>query len=157
MTEFAFEASLKNVLARLDELPDKIQENIVRGALRAAAKPLLEAAKRNVPDASGNLRDSIRISSSFDRRSGEIRTRVKAGRKRGPFYAPMIEFGTQPHTIKGPVVLNGKVYRNIKHPGARPNGFMRRAFDSSGDAVVQAYADYMRTRLDKELAKLGPR
>jgi len=38
MTEYAFEASLKAVLAKLDELPAEIKKNVVRGALRAAAK-----------------------------------------------------------------------------------------------------------------------
>lgn len=158
MSEFVFDESLKAVLAELDKIPAKIEQNIVRGALRAAAKPMLEAAQTNVPVKSGALRDSIRISSNVDRRAGEIKVTVKAGgktKKGDPYYAHMVEFGTKPHVIKGPVRFNGKWYMNLQHPGSRPSGFMRRAFDATGGAVVEAYADYMRKRIPKELAKNG--
>lgn len=158
MTERLFDESLRAVLAELDKLPAKIEQNVARGALRAAAKPMLDAARANVPVQSGALRDSIRISSNIDRRAGEIRTSVKAGGKTksgDAYYAHMVEFGTKAHTIKGPVLLNGRWYRNIKHPGSRSRGFMRRAFDASGDAVLAAYAEYMRRRIPKELGKHG--
>lgn len=185
MTEYAFDKSLKDVLAALDNLPAKIEANIARGALRAAAKPLLDAAKENVPIKSGALRDSIRISSSVDRKAGEIRTAVKVGgktKKGDAYYAHMVEFGTGPfyegsgRTIGKPYIIRGKnddgteakasakrralkfgstLVAQVTHPGIRASGFMRRAFDSSGDAVVAAYADYMRKRIPKELAKHG--
>ena len=165
MTEYAFGESLKAVLAELDNIPKKIEINVVRGAMRAAAKPLLEAARREVPKRTGALLSSIRYSSGFSRRSGEMLAQVKVGgritkaqRAKGmqdAYYAHMVEFGTKPHIIKGPIVLNGIKRWNVHHPGSGANGFMRRAFDASGQAVVDAYADYMRARIPKELAKHG--
>ncbi len=185
MSEFVFDDSLKLVLAELDKLPAKIEQRVVRGALRAAAKPMLEAARTNVPIKSGALRDSIRLSSSVDRRAGEIVVQVKAGgkTKRGdPYYAHMIEFGTASfyrgagRTVGKPYIIRGKnadgseaktskkrgalkigntLVSQVMHPGIRPSGFMRRAFDTSGQAVIDAYAEYMRKRIPVELGKHG--
>lgn len=153
-----FDASLREVLKNLDQLPAKIEANIVRGALRASAKPIVDSAKQNVPEETGALRDSIRISSSIDKKKGDVRIQVKAGKrgKKGdPYYAHMVEFGTLPHLIKGPIFFNGEWRQNVYHPGTRPNGFMRRAFDTTADAVIAAYAAYMRKRIPRELAKHG--
>lgn len=147
-----FDDSLKKVLSELEKLPEKIGQNLVRGALRAGAKVFADAAKQNVPVDDGDLKGSIRVSSRRDRIRGGYGAQVRAG-KRGARHAHLVEFGTKPHKIKGPVVLNGKVYRNIKHPGARPNAFMRRTFDANGARAFEAYADYIRKRFDKELAK----
>lgn len=165
MTEYAFDESLKKVLAELDKLPAKIETNVARAAIRAAAKPFLDAARENAPVSSGRLRDSIRISSNTDKRGGMLTASVKAGRTttkaqrakgvQDAYYAYMVEFGTKPHLIKGPVKLGGQWYKNIHHPGSPPSGFMRRAFDSRQKASFDAYADYMRKRIPKELAKNG--
>ena len=117
MTEYAFDESLKKVLAELDKLPAKIETNVARAAIRAAAKPFLDAARENAPVSSGRLRDSIRISSNTDKRGGMLTASVKAGRTttkaqrakgvQDAYYAYMVEFGTKPHLIKGPVKLGG--------------------------------------------------
>lgn len=163
-----FDDQLKAVLARLDELPVKIEANLARGGLRAAAKPMLDAAKARVPELSGTLRDSIKISSAIRKSQGEILVRIVAGSRvsgggrkgakgeeRGAFYAHMVEFGTKAHTIKGPVKFAGQVFANIKHPGAEGKPFMRPAFDTTDQASVDAYADYMTRNIDKALSKYG--
>ncbi|MBK7493596.1 MAG: HK97 gp10 family phage protein [Nitrosomonas sp.] len=106
----------------LDQLPAKVEANIMRAALRAGAKPILAAAKANVPVGepsrkgaelykhySGALRDSIRVSARIDRREGKVTASIKAGGKVGKtganvFYAHMVEFGTRPHSLS----KNGK-------------------------------------------------
>lgn len=163
-----FEVSLKAVLAELDKLPVKVEANLARGALRAAAMPMFETAMSRVPVNSGALKNTIRISSAIKKKTGEIVVRIVAGSRvsggggngvkfaaRGAFYAHMVEFGTAAHTIKGPVVLGGKVYQNIKHPGARPVPFMRPAFDTEDKKSVDAFAAYMVKNIEKALAKNG--
>jgi HK97 gp10 family phage protein len=154
-----FDESLREVLRNLDSLPANIERNIVRGALRASAKPIMQAAQQNVPVKYGDLRESIRISSMVDRQSGEVVVSVRAGRsqKKGdPFYAHMVEFGTKPHKISGPRRILGRWFRGTTmHPGSPPAGFMRKAFDSTAQASMDAYADYIRRRIDKEIAKRG--
>lgn len=102
-----------NGLAELDQamatLADKLQRNVVRGALRAGARVIADEAKRLCPvDAPtsvnkarygtrrGELRDSIRVSTKMQR--GAPVVFVKAGNERA-YYAQMVEFGTAAHLI----------------------------------------------------------
>lgn len=141
----------------LDKLPAKMEANILRGALRAGAKPILEAARQNAPvgepsDAAkrkykvyaGALRDSLRISARIDKRNGSVVASVKAGgkvRKTGAdvFYANFSEFGTRPHALSKGGESN--------HPGTAPKPFMRPAIDSQAQTAVLAAGEYIKKRL----------
>lgn len=145
---------LSELQAFLDKLPAKIETNIMRGALRAGAKPVLEAAKQNVSVGepsetnkrrynlyAGALRDSIRLSARIDRRKGQVVARIVAGGKSKKteadvFYPNMVEYGTKPHKIgKG------------EHPGVAARPFMRPALDSEANAAVIAAGEYIKRRL----------
>jgi len=146
----------------LDQLPAKVEANIMRAALRAGAKPILAAAKANVPVGepsrkgaelykhySGALRDSIRVSARIDARDGTVSASIKAGgtvKKTGAkvFYAHMVEFGTRPHSLS----KNGK--GEINHPGVSPRPFMRPALDANASAAVVAAGEYIKKRLAKK-------
>lgn len=144
-------AELKRMLG---ELPAKIEQNVVRGALRAAAKVIEQEAKANVPVNSGDLRASIRVSAGT-KRGGRVYAHVKAGgRKKGdPFYAHFVEFGTRPHEIRprGAISLffAGLFSKLIKHPGAKAKPYMRPAFDRKSDDAIRAFTDYARGRIEK--------
>lgn len=145
---------LAELQAFLDKLPKKVEQNIMRGALRAGAKPVLEAARQNAPTGepsdtnrrkynlySGALRDSLRLSARIDRRKGQVVARVVAGgksKKSGAdvFYANMVEFGTKPHVIG-----------DGQHPGVMPKPFMRPALDSEAGAALVAVGEYIKKRL----------
>lgn len=138
----------------LDQLPAKIETNVIRGALRAGAKSILEAAKQNVPVGepnrenvrlyggyAGALRDSIRISGRINKKKGNVTVSVKAGGKSNKtgadvFYAHMVEFGTKPHIIGDGV-----------HPGVMPKPFMRPALDTEANTAVLAVGEYIKRRL----------
>lgn len=141
----------------LDTLVPRVEANIIRGALRAGAKPILEAARQNAPVGptnfenitlyggyTGALRDSIRISGRIDSRNGKVTASVKAGgiTKRGAdvFYAHMVEFGTRPHALSG-------FKREKNHPGTNPRPFMRPALDAQAGAAVAAAGEYIKKRL----------
>jgi HK97 gp10 family phage protein len=151
----------------LDQLPAKIEGNVIRGALRAGARPILDAAKFAAPAGEpsekgkklyklyiGALRDSIRISGRIDKRNGKITARVIAGRKNKKtgadvFYAHFIEYGTKPHALrKGARRQSGK-YQDDKllHPGIAPRPFMRPALDGQSSAAVVAAGEYIKKRL----------
>ena len=141
----------------LKTLAPRVQRNISRGMVRAAAKPILQAAKQNAPVGepsetgrkkyklyAGALRDSIRVSARIDNRSGQVIASIKAGGKvkrtgADVFYAHMSEFGTKPHALS----KSGE----INHPGTSPRPFMRPAIDSQAQAAVLAAAEYVRKRL----------
>lgn len=145
-------------LAELNEilqtLPAKIEANVLRGAMRAGQKVILEAAKANVPVKSGALRDSLKIKTST--RKGKASATLVAGDKRA-FYAHMVEFGTAAHMIKPKkaksLFFAGLARQVIDHPGAGQQPFMRPAFDEAAPAALDAVREYIATRLPKEIAK----
>lgn len=162
-------AELKKVL---EGLPAKLEANIMRGALRAGAKVIATQAKALVPVGAPNdrnavryggrpglLRDSIRIGTKIDRKSGSVLATVSAGGKvKGgdAYYAHMVEWGTRPHIIKIRVP-NGNSAKGgqpkswttltLQHPGARAQPFMRPALDATSTAAVEAVREYIRKRL----------
>jgi len=152
------------LFAALQELPLKLEINVMRGAVRAGAKILLEDAKARVPVKTGTLKDTIRISTGA--KNGKIYAFVKAGSRvnnggqkgktgadRGAFYAHMIEYGTAPHTILpkngGSLLFGGKFVKVIHHPGSAPHPFMRPSFYGKADAATQRISEYIGARLDK--------
>ena len=140
----------------LDQLPVKLEKNILRGAMRAGAKEQLAEARLQVPIESGGkhpgaLRDSLRIKTSA--RRGVVKATVTAGSKLA-FYARFVEFGTAAHFIKPKarksLFFAGIMAEVINHPGAKKRPFMRPALDLSAQKAVDAVGAYIRTRLTKE-------
>lgn len=150
----------------LQELPAKIERNVLRGGLRAGAKVMEAEAERLCPEGLptldsvkrgariGELKRSIRVTLRASR--GTVRATVKAGNKVA-WYAHLVEFGTARHWIKPKsrksLFIAGLFKEVIDHPGARPKPFMRPAFDGKWRQAIDAMADYIRTRLPKEIGK----
>lgn len=138
----------------LRELPNKMQRNIVRSALRAGAKVIEAEAKAQVPVKSGRLRDSIRASVRLQR--GVPVATIKAGGsgKGGAFYAHMVEFGTAAHFIKPKkaksLFIAGLLRDGVDHPGAKKTPFMRTALDTAAQAAILAFGEQVRKRLAKQ-------
>lgn len=106
----------------LQELPAKVEANVLRGALYAGAKVVRDEAKRLAPVApptaknrrlyggrAGALRDSIRAGAMVDKRAGKVMAYIRAGshgkgrKAKGltdAYYATWVEYGTQAHWIK---------------------------------------------------------
>ncbi len=142
---------LSELQALLDTLPVKIEANIMRGALRAGAKPMMQEAKDRVSVASGKLRDGLKITTRKSK--GQVIAKIVAtGAHRS--IAHLVEFGTRPHQIKakdgGAIAFGGGMFSHIDHPGARPRPFMRPAFDAKAEDAVIAAGEYVKKRLTKE-------
>lgn len=91
MTEFKVEG-LKELNARLQQLPVKMEKKILRNALRAGAVVMRDDAKARVRRKYGLLAKSLRVST--DGRKGKVEANVKAGgRKTKAFYGHILEFG----------------------------------------------------------------
>jgi HK97 gp10 family phage protein len=140
----------------LQELPAKIERNVLRGGLRAGANVIREEARNRAPVKSGALRDSIRVSVRAKR--GEVTATIKAGGKKA-WYAHLVEYGTARHFIKPKnrqsLFFAGLMKEVVDHPGAQRKPFMRPALDTKTQAAVEAAAAYMRARLPRELKKAG--
>jgi HK97 gp10 family phage protein len=148
---------LAQLQALLDELPARIEGNVVRGALRAGAKVVSDEAKRLCPvGKTGDLRDSIRV--TLRSKHGRISAMVKAGNARA-FYAHMVEFGTARHWIKPKnrksLFVAGLLREAVDHPGAKKEPFMRPAIDSKAGEAIDVMAAYLRDRIPKEIDNAG--
>jgi HK97 gp10 family phage protein len=140
----------KEIQDFLNTLAPKLEQNIMRGALRAGAKVILDEAKQNVPVSSGDLRDSLRVSTSS--KKGRVTASVKAGNKK-VFYSRFIEFGVAAHTITsktGYLSFLGNAYKSVEHPGLQPKPFLRPALDSKANEAINAVGDYIGKRLNKQ-------
>jgi HK97 gp10 family phage protein len=138
----------------LNQLPVKVEKNIMRSALRAGAKVIEKEALSNLFDAgaidSGDLARSLRVSTAA--RRGKVTASVKAGDQRA-WYWRFVEFGTAAHTIKGKngkrLFFNGTIVSSVNHPGARAKPFMRPALDSKSSEAIRAVGRKIGERLTK--------
>jgi HK97 gp10 family phage protein len=143
-TEFKVEG-LKELYDMLQQLPVKLEKNILRGAIRAGSKSVADEARRRAPVLSfpdprremGALSKSVRVMSTGVR-GGVVKGGVVAGGKttvgRGKskvaadaFYAKFVEFGTA---------------KMRAHP------FMRPAVDTRTQQAIDATAAYIRDRVE---------
>ena len=151
---------LSDLNALLQDLPARIEANVLRGGLRAGAVEIQKEAIRQVNPVSGALAASIRVTTKL--KNGWSSALVIAGKhkaKDDPYYAHMVEFGTAAHWIKPKnrksLFFAGLMREAVHHPGAKKKPFMRPAMDSKADAALIRMADYIRERLPKEFAKIG--
>lgn len=149
---------LSDLQALLDQLPANIEKKVMRGALRAGQKVVLDQARQAVHNVSGDLAQSLRIKTSA--RGGKVSATVVAGNAKA-YYARMVEFGTASHLIKPKkgraLAFGGREYASLRHPGAKKKPFMRPALDAAageGSAAFEAVKTYLAARINKELAKL---
>jgi len=161
MAEFEV-TGLSDLWAKMQDIPVKIETNILRGGLRAGAIPIQQEARRLVNSVSGDLAKSIRVTTKVKR--GTVYSLVIAGKHKkptDPYYAHMVEFGTAAHWIR-PKKLGGALFwkghplaQGVLHPGAQKKPFMRPAMDGKAQQALEAMADYMAERLPNEIAKLA--
>lgn len=141
---------LKELAQFLDELPAKIQKNIMRGALRAGMKVVQEEAKSTAAfaDKTGQLRAGLKIGTKS--KGGAVTASLSAKGKHG-YIARFIEYGVKTHTIKakngGALAFGGGVFQSVDHPGISPHPFLRPALDGQAQNAVIATAEYMKDRL----------
>jgi HK97 gp10 family phage protein len=163
---------LSELQALLDTLAPKIEQNIMRGALRAGAGVIRDEAKDNCPTGApsaenqrlygaylGALKDSIRAGSRA--KNGVAIGYVRAGGKNSKgadaFWANFVEFGTGAHLIKPPVgakakalAFDGIVRYSVHHPGTVAKSYMRTAFDAKANEALIAVGEAIKARLTKE-------
>jgi HK97 gp10 family phage protein len=145
----------EDLAAALRDFPVKFEVQVMAAALREGAKEIERRTKENVPKRTGKLRDSIKIRRVTRKRTGYINLQVTAGdrKKGGAFYAHMVEFGTQAHEIrpKGAksLFVAGLLRQLVSHPGSKPSGFMRRAFDEGNAPALVLVTDRVRKGIDR--------
>lgn len=142
---------LSELQAFLDQLPAKMEKNIMRGAMRAGAVVLKDEVQGNVPVRTGKLRDGLKIKTGS--KGAKVMARVTFT---GPhaFLARWIEYGVVAHIInpKSGKYLSfaGLFARSVEHPGFAAKPMMRTALDTRGTAAAVAAGEYIKKRLTKQ-------
>jgi HK97 gp10 family phage protein len=165
------------LLQVLGQFPENIERNVLRGGLRAGAKPIQQRAKALVRRKSGKVAKSIVVGSRVE--EGQPRGYVKL---KGPhsFVGVFLEWGVRAHLIKvsdedraklGKMTRRGfrrfgmrminKMARLgslvigrdfvgpvVDHPGHAPMPFMRPAMDQGATEAIQAMGGYIAHRVD---------
>lgn len=142
---------LAELQAFLDQLPAKMEANIMRSALRAGANIVRDQAKANAPVKTGLLREGLKVSTRS--RRGVVSASVKAKGKHG-FIAPWLEYGTGAHKITakkgGTLAFGGGFAKSVTHPGTAPRPFMRPALEARAQDALVAVGEAIKKRLTKE-------
>lgn len=150
MAEIAVKG-LKELNDFLQQLPVKMEKNILRAALRQGANVVKDQAKQNVPVASGLLRDGLKVSTRSSR--GVVTASVKATGKHG-YIAKWIEYGTAAHDIAakdgGSLFFGGIFADKIEHPGSRAKPFLRPALEGKSQEALVAVGEAIKKRLTKQ-------
>ncbi len=131
---------VKELQKSLKQFPKNIQKNVMTGAVRAGAKPIVKLSRELVPVEHGDLKKSIRIKKRrIPKGSTMLKFSIHAGgniRVNGeslrPYYAHMIEFGTS-------------------QMSAQP--FMRPALEQEAGNAIKYVREYIEKRIPKEIAK----
>jgi hypothetical protein len=140
----------------LDELPVKMEKNIMRGALRQGANVIKAEAQHQLAS-NGNIKTGILskgLKVSTNAKGGTVTASIKAKGKHA-FIAYWLEFtGASPHMIRGKyglaLAFAGGVYKQIEHPGFQPKPFMRPALDSKASQAVIAVGNRISQKLTAE-------
>ena len=152
---------------KLKVLPDRVQTRVVRKAINKGATVILQAAKRNVPRRSRQLQRSLgrKVKSRKGRYAVVIGSRrgFKTVDDKGRAYNPtrvvhLVEKGTKAHSIPRPARgLLGRIAlrrETSPHPGARPQPFLKPAFQQNRGAVMAAMKSQLGKEIEREAAKL---
>ena len=162
---------LKELQAAMQQLPARIERNIMSGAIAAGTRVVLAETKVRAPDP--NIKAAL-ASRQKKARKGEIIREIYLKQKKGrdTFYAKFFEFGTASYyTGKGRSVRKpykipkkpGKVLsiggnlvsKQIIHPGIKPQPFLRPALDIKSQEAIRTMAAYIRLRLPMETGQVA--
>jgi len=155
---------LKEVGGVLKELGDKSTTRVLRKAMIKALDPASQAAKQDVPVASGALRQSItrrflagsssRAAKGLPRLGGRFRAQLYPARKAKRAISKYERYYGRPAKAgirHGHLVEFGFRARNGRQVAAHP--FLRPALEQNAADVVSRFADEMRAGIDREIIK----
>jgi hypothetical protein len=145
-------------LRRLEEFPAKVEANVARGAVRAAAKVMHGLILGLTPIRSGKLASTVRLST---RKDGKIvKGAAKVGnRARGIYWGGFVMGGTKPHLIKPSVKsalnIGGVLRRVVRHPGTKAQPFVEQADRAGRERAIRAAFEYADGRVRQLVAEQG--
>lgn len=156
----------EEIINNLQAVVGKLKKSAIRTGLRNAATVIRDEAKRQVPVRTGSLKKAIKATTARAKKNPNVpyiglvkidkvafaknekgklkrvkRDKNSKGRiyKRGEIYPRnydhLVERGAQEHNLNSETP--GAPYK--RHPGAKPNPFMRRAFFASSTKALAVF------------------
>lgn len=136
----------QDVRAALLALEEKVAKRIARAALKAGAEPMLHAARSKAPVDTGDLVESLKISTGTKKGKLVARVQTKEGDYKGKtFYGSFIEYG---HYLGDKDLGNSR-----KWVEARP--FLRPAFDENKERSAGIVVEALRAGILKEAKRIA--
>lgn len=140
---------LKDLQEFLDDLPVKMERDIMRGGIRAGTKEIYTEALTSAPVLHGKLKEGIKMGTSV--RGSIVRGYVRST----DFKTRWIEYGTAAHAITASpskfLNFGGVFVKSVMHPGSHPHPFLRPALDNQATSAVIATGNYVKERLSSKL------
>jgi len=139
-----------------------MQKSVLRGAMKKALKPVADMAERLVPVDQGDLKKTIRVSSTITKRQQKEQARTGAVKMYVGTNWPtahLVEFGTGPRQVrvKRRKVLagGGEIFGVEADVGAMPaKPFLRPAFDCNVKRVLDIFGQEMWKNLERTAKRL---
>lgn len=170
---------LRELARALEQFPQRLGQNVLRGAVNAGARVIRDEAKTQAPVETGTLKRSI-YTKRIREESGTLVQTYFVGVRRGKqyrslttktgkdrsmdaYYAPFVEYGHFTRRSGGRLRFTNRGQRNnqqlsdevqsgqVRWIPAQP--FMRPAWDARKDDALKAIADYLMRRIPEEVRK----
>lgn len=150
----------KELDAKLKALPPKVEKQLARKGLRAAAKIIQQAERAKAPKykrtgkyrrAFGQMAKAIKVRAVKKRKAGSIRLRVGIPAGNSPtFYSAFVVLGRRigKRTAEFKRAKKAGFSPLDTRPSVPPNPFPRRAFDRVKDQALVALTDTLRAGLE---------
>ena len=158
---------LEAALMALDKAATR--KTVARNALKKAGAPIADRANAMAPvGEKRKLKGSVIVSTKITGEPGKaayakaMRDARRAAKGSLPpvtmfvgpvsdaFYARFVEFGTGPR-------INGGIFAGSKHPGTRPQPFMRPAWDAMQGEALARITDELRSQIMRAAARQAKR
>lgn len=147
---FKFEGG-RDIERALRDLGDpKTIRRIGLFALRKAAEPMQEAARRNAPKDVGDLEESIKIASARRGKGSDgDEAKILIGIDQSVQPPTEVEKADGSGTYRDPGVAGVSVIKEFGREGEPAQPFMRPAFDSEAGATPARVADHMKPAIER--------
>ncbi len=149
----------------IEQLPDELENKVLRGAARAGGNIILDEAKAR--SISSDVDEALILRSKAD--AGRITVTITVRKGWGRAIANWLEYGTDAHfisvakeerggmsvarinaTSKRRMVIGGKfVGDTVFHPGAKPHPFLRPSLDLKGVEAIAAAQSYLNAHVTR--------
>lgn len=152
------------LLKALDELPNNIEQRMLKDSLHVAVGPIYRRAKATLDQhvLTGRLTGSLKVMDVTPKRRNITEVGVAAGdfrlfhRTVNPYW---LEFGTAAHHIQarkaGALRLHGnKMVMSVEHPGAKAFPYMRPAFDGGYQEALDILGRMIHDHLEQYYGRI---